>query len=214
MTYLIQYGRLSFVGNLLPAQSVSEGVRFSRGDRVVIRGPRGLEIGTILVGSAPLMPIEGEIVRIARPDDFAAAERQEALGQEILAAAEAVDLPISFIDIEVSLDGQLAILHGLPWSECDAAPLVAELSERFGLSLRLLDLSQTPTLRDPPDPEKATCGKADCGTGTGGCSSCASGCSTGSCSKGAVKSAEELSEYFTGLRRKMEASGLVRTPLA
>jgi hypothetical protein len=213
MTYLVQYGRLAFVGNLQPAQSASEGARFCRGDRVVIRGPRGLEIGTILVGSAPLMPIEGEIVRIARPDDFAAAEGTEALGQEMLAAAEAAHLPISFIDIEVSLDGQIAVLHGLPWSACDASPLFSKLSERFDISIRLLDLSQTPTLRDPPDPEKATCGKPDCGTGTGGCSSCASGCSTGSCSKGAVKSAEELSEYFTGLRRKMEANGLVRTPL-
>ena len=32
------------------------------------------------------------------------------------------------------------------------------------------------------------------------------GCSTGSCSKGSVKSADELTAYFAGLRKQMEGS--------
>jgi hypothetical protein len=210
--YLVQYGRPAFVG-AMQARCASEGV--GRGDRVVIRGPRGLEIGTVLVARATaMMPVDGEILRPAALDDFAAAERNEALGQKILTAAGDAGLPISFIDVEVSLDGATAVLHALPFGECDASPLFAELSDRFGLAVRLLDLSQTPTSKDPPDPTKATCGKPDCGTGSGGCTSCGTGgCSTGSCSKGSVTSAGELSAYFADLRRQMEASGLARTPL-
>ena len=155
-------------------------------------------------------PGEGELLRSASFDDFAAAERSEALGQRLLAAAEAADLPITFIDSEVSLDGAAAVLHGLPWGDCDASPLFANLSEQFGLAVRLLDLSTAPTAKDPV--ETGGCGKPDCGSASGGCSTCSSGgCSSGSCSSGKVKSAGELTAYFADLRQKME--GMARHPL-
>ena len=117
------------------------------------------------------------------------------------------------MDVELLCDGT-AILHGLPWAECDATPLFEELSARFGVSVRLLDLSQIPT--PTPEPSSGGCGKPGCGSEAGGCStgSCGTGggCSTGSCSKGSVKSADELTAYFADLRRKMEAT--TRTPLA
>ena len=49
---------------------------------------------------------------------------------------------------------------------------------------------------DPPEP---SCG-SNCGSGGG----CGSGC--GSCSRGAVKSADDLTAYFLGLRTQMEAT--------
>jgi hypothetical protein len=71
------------------------------------------------------------------------------------------------------------------------------------------------------DPKQAAdgCGKQDCGSGAGGCSSCGTdgaskgGCSTSSCSRDKVKSADELTAYFADLRQKMEAAGAARTPL-
>ena len=216
--HLVQFGRLAFVGRFT-IDACGFAIEFSRGDRVVVRGPRGLELGTVLCEALDRFQhsseVDGEVLRLASLQDLATAERNEALGQTILSAAEDAGLPISFIDIEVSLDAQTAILHGLPWDECDASPLFAALSDRFGLAIRLLDMSRAPTFKDPPDPEKATCGKPDCGTGSGGCTSCGTGggCSTGSCSKGAVKSAGELTAYFADLRQKMEAQGLTRTPL-
>ena len=214
--YLVQFGRLAFVGRFQFA-ACGFAMPFSRGDRVVIHGPRGLELGTLLGEVSDRftqLNDDGELLRIASLEDCAAAERGEALGQRILAEAENAGLPIGFIDIEVSLNGAAAVLHGLPWGECDATPLFAELSDRFGLAVRLLDLSHTSTPNDPPDPEKMTCGKPGCGTDAGGCSSCSTGgCSTGSCSNGQVKSAGELTAYFADLRQKMETEGLVRTPL-
>jgi hypothetical protein len=110
------------------------------------------------------------------------------------------------------------VLHGLPWGECDASPVFAALSDRFGLAVRLLDLSRVPTAGDPPEPAHAGCGKPGCGSGSGGCSSCGTGsgggCSTGSCSRGKVKSADDLTAYFSDLRKKMEAQAASRTPLA
>jgi hypothetical protein len=197
---LVQYGKLGFL-------TQHAGVfALERNSRVVVRTARGFELGTVL--SADCRTENGErceIVRIATLADIAAAEQNEAFGQELLSAAEAAGLPVAFIDSEVSLDRAGAVLHALPFAECDASPLLAELSDRFELAVRLLDLSRTKGFADPPDPEKMTCGKPDCGTGSS-CSSCSTGgCGTGSCSKGAVKSAEELTAYFSELREKMHA---------
>ncbi|MDB5311536.1 MAG: hypothetical protein JWO38_5738 [Gemmataceae bacterium] len=220
-TYLVQYGRSAFVGRFQSAYPES----LPRDARVVVWGPRGPELGTVLCQPAGHFTrpeeADGELIRPVSPEDDDTAARLESLGREILAAADAraeeAVLPMSFVDVEVALDGTSAVLHGLPWGECDASPLFAALSGRFGLTVRLLDLSRTPTASDPPDPAKATCGKPGCGTESGGCSSCGTGsgggCSTGSCSRGKVKSADELTAYFADLRKKMEAQAAGRTPL-
>jgi hypothetical protein len=206
MMHLIQYGKLGFLADAACAFAAA------RGDRVVVTTERGWELGVVMASNpAGMNPAARriELVRTATLADIAAAERNEAFGQEILAVTEAAGLPISFIDIEVTLDRAAAVLHALPYDACDASPALAALSDRFDLAVRLLDLSRERTSPDPPDPEKMTCGKPDCGTGSG-CSSCSTGgCSTGSCSKGSVKSAEELTSFFTDLREKMHA----RTPL-
>lgn len=134
----------------------------------------------------------------------------------MLAAAttrgEELELPLAFVDVEVTLDG-VAILHALAWGECDATALLDDLSGCCGFTVRLLDLSRGPKLEAPAAPG---CGKPGCGSESGGCSSCGTGgggCSTGSCSRKAVKSADELTAYFGDLRQKMEDAGMVRTPL-
>jgi hypothetical protein len=155
---------------------------------------------------------DGALLRRITSSDEEDWEGLETQGQAVLAAASAgaSGLPLTFVDVELTFDGS-AILHALAWDECDATPLLDKLAARFGLSMRLLDLSRTPTTR-----EDAGCGKPGCGSGGGGCSSCGTeggGCSSGSCSRGAVKSAEELTSYFSTLRHQMEEAGLVRTPL-
>ncbi len=206
--YLTQYGRLGFVGRFR-----SE-FQLTRGDRVVVRGPRGIEIAEILVAPERFSGTDdGDVLRAATPADDAETSRLDAHSQALLADASSrgseLGLPLAFVDIEVTLDGT-AILHALPWDACDATALLDELASRFGLAVRLLDLSRSPTANDPP---ATGCGKPGCGSesGGGGCST--GGCSTGSCSRGAVKSSEELTAYFADLRQKMEDAGLARTPL-
>jgi cell fate regulator YaaT (PSP1 superfamily) len=207
--YLISYGRAGFVGRFRSALALA------RGDRVVVRGPRGDEFGEVLVPLPAGERGEGDVLRPATAQDDARDAEHAARGRELLAAAtpaaEDAELPLSFVDVEVTLDG-CAILHALAWDACDATALLDALAARFGLSVRLFDLSRAPTADDRAG---AGCGKPGCGTGSGGCSTCGTGggCSSGSCSRGSVKSADELGAQFAELRRRMEAAGLARTPL-
>lgn len=217
-SYLVQFGKSGFVGRFASASAVA------RGERAVVCGPRGVEIGQSLgeltERLAESLSVEGELLRPATAEDEARAAAFPAREAQLLAissdAAAERGLPLAFVDAELTLDDHL-ILHGLAWDACDATPLFDDLSARFGLTVRLLDLSQTQVSRDPKQAEG--CGKPGCGTESGGCSSCGTGeakggCSTGSCSRGAVKSADELTAYFADLRRKMDAAGVNRTPLA
>lgn len=206
--YLVQYGRPGFVGRFRFVGALQ------RGDCVVTRGPRGTELGEVLVSPSDRFtaPDDGEVLRVATDADRAELARLDSVAQELLTTASAAhDLPLAFVDVEVTLDA-VAILHALPWDACDATPLLDELANRFGVAVRLLDLSRAVV----PGEEQSSggCGKPGCGSesGGGGCSS-GGGCSTGSCSRGAAKSADELTEYFADLRQKMEAAGIVRTPL-
>jgi hypothetical protein len=180
----------------------------------VVQTRRGLELGTVLCEPASRFgaPDDGDLVR---PATDAEAEPGESRGSELLAAAQAradeLALPLAIVDVEMLLDGS-AVLHGLPWAECDATALFEELSAQFSFPVRLLDLSRGPVAKDEPS---HGCGKPDCGSGSGGCSSCGTGggCATGSCSRGSVKSADDLTAYFRDLRAKMEDHVHGRTPL-
>ena len=217
---LVQFGRSGFVGRFTGTTAVS------RGERVIVRSPRGVEPGVVLCEPgeqfAPTLSAEGQLLRIATAEDELHVATFSNRETELLTLAGEVvterGLPLAFVDAELTLDGHL-ILHGLPWDACDATPLFADLSARFGLTVRLLDLSQTAVTKDPP--VTSGCGKPGCGTSNGGCSSCGTssggekggGCSTGSCARGKVKSADELTAYFSDLRRKMDAAAGTRTPL-
>jgi hypothetical protein len=210
---LVQFGVSGFVGRFRAAGAVA------RGESVVVRSPRGLELGTVLGDVAIRFAAQldesagGELLRVATEADRADDDAAREFGGRLLSATEDAGHPAAFLDVEVSLDRRGAVLHVLPFAECDLDPLLADLSDRFGLPVRLMDLRLTPTVSDPPEP-KTSCGP-DCGTkdcSSGGCGTDKGGCSTGSCSKGSVKSAEELSAYFADLRRQMEAAG--RVPLA
>lgn len=202
--YLVRYGRSAFVGRFLGESAIE----LARGDRAVVRTPRGLELGYALGRAderfaATIDPAAGgELIRRATPEDEQAAERSESISRSVLSLAEGRvgdgRLPVSLLDAETLLDGT-TILHILPWTEFDADSFAASV----GVTIRLHDVSRTPTAPDPP----TGCGKPGCGTTVGGCSSCGpgGGCSTGGCSKGSVKSANELTSYFADLRAKMEA---------
>jgi len=202
--YLASYGQGGFLGRF---RSIT---LHERGERVVARTARGLEISSILgTGSASGPPIEGEILRAATSEDDATErllrDESSALVMSAQQLAESLHLPLMFLDGEILLDRRTAVLQAVHWDDCEATTLFETLSEQHGLHVQLADLTTTP--------KKAT-GCSTCGAEKSGCDSCGTGggCSTGSCSKGAVKSAEELTSYFAGLRKQMEASN-VRIPI-
>lgn len=209
--FLVQYGTSSFIG-----RCEAPDAHYVRGDDIVLRTPRGLEIATVLceASAASTFDFGGELIRSATSDDKQAQVIAAEIAGRILDAASVCVEPVTFLDCEVTLDRRGAVLHALPFGACQLDGLLAELSERFDLAVRLHDFSHVKPHVDPPEP-KTTCEKPGCGTAEGGCSSCSTGaCGTGSsCSKGKVNTAAELTSYFSDLRRKMENQVAVRTPL-
>lgn len=203
MPLLIQYGRSAFVGRF------ATDVAPLRGSAVVVRSARGVELGTCL---GPVedrfttqLDEDGTVLRIATDDDLLAARTADELADAILDSASSDHA--TFLDCEVTLDCRGAVLHAVPWGECHLDALLAELSDRFELAVRVLDVSRLSVTTDPPEP-KTKCDKPDCGEGNCGTSG---GCSSGGCSRKQVKNADELTAYFADLRQKMEAAG--RVPL-
>jgi hypothetical protein len=204
--YLVTYGRAGFLSRFRAPDS------YHRDDRVVVRSGRGFELGTIL-GEAgrPVGPdVAGDIVRPATLDDDATAgllrDRVGTLLADAQSEAEVLGLPLLFVDGEILLDGREAILQAVHWADCDATPLFEALSARHGVLVKLADLTAGP---------KPAGGGCDvCGSEKKGCDSCGTGggCSSGSCSRGSVKTADDLTAYFAGLRQQMETAA-ARVPL-
>ena len=211
---LVQYGRTAFVG----AFSSDEPIRVERGASVIVRTPRGLELGFALcepdAGYANLVDAGGDFLRNASAED--ASDAVEVRRLRLLEAAQCrlEAAPVVVLDAELLFDGVNAILHILPWAECNLDDALEALSREFGCVVKALDLNRLPNAAEPP-PAKSSCGTGGgCGTKEGGCSTggCGSG-SGGSCSRSQVKSADDLTSYFADLRQKMEADTAGRTNL-
>jgi hypothetical protein len=184
-----------------------------RGDSVVIRSSRGLEIASVLCEAAPDLPTiaSAEFLRLASSEDHDRCRDADRLGRRLLDDAqhlvETQSLPLAPLDAEVMLDRAQAIVHLLRWGENTLTPFIEELQSRHGLRVVLLDRSK------PQEQQHhcSSCGEGGCGScGDGGCST-GGGCSSGSCSRGSIKSADELTRYFAGLREQMQA--VQRVPL-
>jgi hypothetical protein len=196
--YLVGYGLQGDFGRFRPAQPLT----CRRGDRVVVRSVRGLEVGRVLCEATPrhahFLPNTtlAPLLRPAGPDD----DRQEGAmrerGRHLLDRASALGtelaLPLEVLDAEVLLDGQSGVLHLLRWAEADVRPFVSTLSREEALAIALVDLAAPPAAEEHPG-----CGSC----GAGGCGSCGTGGGCGSC--GSARP-EEVRAYFAGLREQMD----------
>lgn len=211
--YLVSYGRAGDFGRFRPSAPLA----CRRGDRVVIRGSQGLELGSVLCpatsGHAPFLSRTalGEILRLAGPDDLRAAEAQRQRGLRLFEQGrhlvQELALPLEIVDVDVLLDGDRAIIYHLRREECDFRPLVSQLSRAHDLLILMQNLAEPAELHD--DHEHG-CGKPGCGKTEGGtCSTCGSGGGCGTCSSGTHK--DEITAYLLGRRQMLEER--VRTPL-
>jgi hypothetical protein len=200
--YLVTYGAAGEFSRFRPAGNRA----YARGDRVVIRTTRGLELGTVLctatahhaafISRTP----GGELLRPASAVDKAAGLDVEHKSATLIAAAKRLTrelgLAIEILDAEMTLDGLQASIFHLRAADCDCRPLAAALTRETDVQIVMENMAE-------PAPVTG-CGRPDCGQGAGGCSSCGTGgCGSGSCSAG--HSAPEVSSHLTALRRAMEA---------
>jgi hypothetical protein len=204
LEYLVGYGVAGDFGRFRAAAPLA----CRRGDRTVVRTHRGLEIGRVLREAAPrhaaFLPntTVGQLLRLAGPDDDAAARRLDGRGLALLdrgrRLADEMSLPLELLDVEVLLDGRHAALHHLRWAACDVRPFVAALAREFDLHILLADVGR-PAADEEPEDEHAGCGREGCGGGN--CGSCGAGGGCGSCGTAAP---EDVRAHFAGLREQME----------
>lgn len=215
--YLVGYGNAGEFSRFRPTAPAD----YRRGDRVVVRSPQGLELGTVL---CPVTPAHldylsqtgvGELLRTATVADEQTVQQAQELGRRIFEEARRLvaelDLPLEILDAEILFDRQQVILHHLRQLDCDYRPLVSAIARKYDLLVVMQNLAFSAGLSE--EEEAPGCGKPDCGqAGGGGCSSCGTGggCSSGACGSG-IK-AEEVTTFLTRLRERTEA-GASRVPL-
>jgi cell fate regulator YaaT (PSP1 superfamily) len=199
--YLVSYGKLGDFGRFRTTQPLS----CRRGDRVVLRTHRGVEIGEVLrdatPGHAHFLPntTVGSLLRLANHDDERTADalldRVPGLCEEAQRQAASCGLPLVILDMEMLLDGEHLVLHFLRSAECDVRPLVSGLSTSLAMHILVEDL----TAERKTDHGCGHCDGDSCGScGSGGCGTC-----------GTAKP-EEVRAHFAGLREQMIES---RVPL-
>jgi cell fate regulator YaaT (PSP1 superfamily) len=202
--YLVSFGLTGEFGRFRATRPLE----LHRGDRVVVRSARGVELAEVLREAtsrhAHFLPNTsmGQLLRRATADDEATERALRGRSQQLYERgrqlATDLQLPLELLDVEVLLDGEHAVLHYLQAGEADVRPFVSTLSREFSLYVTLVDLSQT----HHEEEEAHGCGRPGCGRGSdGNCGTCGSG---GGCSTCGSAKPHEVAAHFAELREQME----------
>jgi cell fate regulator YaaT (PSP1 superfamily) len=206
--YLASFGLAGDFGRFRTVSSL----RVRRGERVVVRGPRGVEIAKVLRDATPLhahfLPNTsvGQLLRRVTPADEQTEIAMRHRGQRLFIRggqlAGDLGLPLILLDVEALLDGEHAVLHYLRQEDADMRPFVSTLSREFALHVTLVDHGRDRSEAALEDiDEHNGCGRPDCGQrAEGGCSTCGSG-GCGSCG---ADQPTDMKLYFAQLREQME----------
>ncbi len=206
--YLVSYGLAGEFGRF----RASAPLALCRGERVVVRSPRGVEIAEVLREATPrhaqFLPNTsvGQLLRSLTSEDERTEINCRSRGQQLFERgrrlADELKLPLELLDVELLLDSQHALLHHLRWADADVRPFVSTLSREFELHITLVDLTGPKDTTDHEDTEEPHgCGRPDCGrTEGGGCSTCGSG-GCGTCGSANPRDVEL---HFAQLREQME----------
>ncbi len=170
--YLVRYGVMHDVSRFS-----SDSADFERGQSVVIRTHRGIELGQVLLriprpsdlgdGSTPAS--SAVILRPADPADLERASRADLERPHRFTfcrhTMESLDWPVELIDVEVLLDPGRVVLHYLGPRPLDLAGMLATFRSRCDLDVML-----EPVGRDSSgslDHVSEALGEGHCGAGCG-----------------------------------------------
>jgi cell fate regulator YaaT (PSP1 superfamily) len=206
--FIVSHGKSGVLGVFTAAAAVP----LRRGQRVIVRTGRGVEMGQVLspatLRQARLLGATSAGQLLRRADEADEARRAELafLEQQLFDAArssaETASLALEILDVDLLFDGQQAIVQFVG-SDAETDRLAHALEVQFRLTVRLENLAV------PSEPEEhghGGCDKPDCGkTAGGGCTTCSTGGGCSSCGSGKV----DLRPYFGHLRDKMEAKGRI-----
>lgn len=171
--HLVRYSLLGQVGRFVAADAML----YPRQSRVIIRSPRGLEIGTVLsepvdgeVGPEEAPPIDGQILRrMTVQDDLLEARLQKHRHDAFAACASLLEehqVPAALVDVEHLFDGQGLFFYFLGEVPPEADRLTQQLADTYETTVEFRKFAETLA---------EGCGPG-CGTeeamGQGGCESC------------------------------------------
>jgi len=169
--HLVRYGLMGHVG----AFAAIDALRYPRRSRVVVRSPRGLEVGEVLAEPTERGHVDdadGQIMRRMTVQDDLLEARLERRRHEAFAAcqhllAEAA-VPAALVDVEHLFDGEGLFFYFLGDPPQQAAEITSRLAETYEAAVEFRKFAETLA---------EGCGPG-CGTeeakGQGGCASCTS----------------------------------------
>lgn len=136
--YIVRFGAMRLLGVF---SSSREGNHFSRGDRVIVRTERGLEIGEILLEASERVlsylidPPQGQILRRMTVDDEREATRIRRQATEEIKTCERIvselGLQMELVDVEHVFGGERIIVYYLADGRVDFRELVKRLAAEF-----------------------------------------------------------------------------------
>jgi cell fate regulator YaaT (PSP1 superfamily) len=168
--HLVRYGLLGHVGHFL----ATDAVRYPRRARVVVRSPRGLEVGEVLSGVDPVAAdsADGQILRrMSLQDDLLEARLQRRRHEAFEACNSLLSesrIEAALVDVEQLFDGQGLYFYFLGDPPREALDITRRLAETYEAAVEFRKFAETLA---------EGCGPG-CGTeeakGQGGCASCVS----------------------------------------
>lgn len=164
--YLVRHGVMRFLGEFEPG----DGTAYARGDEVVLRTDRGLEVGAVLGESSPRAAAliatspPGRILRRLGDDDRAQLERLGRGEAEELAACQRFvgdrRLQMELVDVEHLFGGERIVFYFLAEKRVDFRELVKDLARAYQTRIEMRQIGvrdEAKLLADYGD-----CGKPVC----------------------------------------------------
>lgn len=165
-TYVVRYGLMRFLGEYRGLSGQSH----PRGQKVVVRSDRGLEMGEVLSPATDRTalflenPIRGDILRVASLEDLEADSRRPSVqdhGQEVCREFIAKRrLQMDLVDVEAILGGERMVFYYLAEKRVDFRDLVKDLARAFQTRIEMRQIGvrdEAKILADYGD-----CGKPVC----------------------------------------------------
>lgn len=169
--HLVRYSLLGEVGRFVATDSV----RYPRNSRVIVRSPRGLEVGEVLAEPFPTAPMhrnDGQILRKMTVEDELLVARLEKHRHTAFEACTSLlrenDVSAALMDVEHLFDGAGLFFYFLGEIPPEAEQFTQQLAKQYETTVEFRKFAETLA---------EGCGPG-CGTeaamGQGGCESCTS----------------------------------------
>ncbi len=164
--YIVRHGTMRFLGEF----EAAEADPYARGDDVIVRTERGLEVGAVLCDAGPRAlellaePTRGRILRRMTEEDRAALDRIHAAEADELATCQRFvgqrRLQMELVDVEHLFGGERVVFYFLAEKRVDFRDLVRDLARAYQTRIEMRQIGvrdEAKLLADYGD-----CGKPVC----------------------------------------------------